>query len=87
MKSATHGTNTSPIEVTLVDTHGIWVFVRSKEYFLSHEEYPWFKKAKIEDVMNVELHHGIHLHWPALDVDLSLESLEHPEQYPMVAEG
>lgn len=23
-----------------------------------------------------------HLHWPELDVDLSLDSIEHPERYP-----
>jgi len=70
-----------------VDAHGIWVFVREKEYFLPYEDYPWFRKAKLEDIINVELHHRIHLYWPALDVDLSINSLEHPGQYPMVAEN
>jgi len=87
MKSATLGVSTSPAEVTNVDTHGIWVLVGEKEYFLSHEDFPWFKRAKVEDILNLELHHGVHLYWPELDVDLSIDSLEHPERYPLVAEG
>ncbi|MBT3295461.1 MAG: DUF2442 domain-containing protein [Verrucomicrobia bacterium] len=80
------GTNTSPAEVTNVDAHGIWVLVCDKEHFLPHEDFPWFKKANIEDVLNLELHHGVHLHWPALDIDLTLDSLENPHKYPLVAE-
>jgi hypothetical protein len=28
-----------------------------------------------------------HLRWPDLDVDLSVESIEHPERYPLVSQG
>ncbi|MBN1672993.1 MAG: DUF2442 domain-containing protein [Kiritimatiellae bacterium] len=87
MKSRTLGANTSEAEVTNIDTHGIWVYVKSKEHFLPYEDYPWFKDAKVKDIINVELHFGVHLHWPALDVDLFVDSLEHPGQYPLVAEG
>lgn len=87
MKSSARGTSTSQVEVSNVDIHGIWVFVRDKEYFLPYEDFPWFKKAKVENIMNVELHHGVHLYWPKLDVDLSLDSLENPKKYPLVAEG
>ena len=87
MTSSTLGTNTSLAEVTNVDIHGIWILVRDKEHFLPYEDFPWFKKAKVEDIVNVELHHGVHLHWPALDIDLSLDSLENPGKYPLVAEG
>ncbi len=87
MKSSTLGTDTSLAEVTNVDTHGIWVLVRDKEHFLPHENFPWFRKAKVEDILNVELLHGVHLHWPTLDIDLSLDSLENPGKYPLVAEA
>ena len=86
MTSLALGTSTSPAKVTNVDTHGIWIIVRNKEYFLSHEDFPWFRKARVEDVLNVELHHGVHLYWPALDVDLAVDSLENPGKYPLVAE-
>ncbi len=87
MKSSTLGASTSQAEITNVDTHGIWVLVQGKEYFLPHEDFPWFKKAKVEDILQVELHHGEHLYWPALDVDLALDSLENPGKYPLVAEA
>lgn len=87
MKSSTLGTDISLAEVTNVDTHGIWVLVRDKEHFLPHDDFPWFRKAKVEDILNVELLHGVHLHWPALDVDLTVDSLENPGKYPLVAEA
>jgi len=85
MTSSVLGADTSLVEVTNVDTHGIWILVHDKEHFLPHEDFPWFKKARVEDILNVELHHGVHLHWPTLDVDLALDSLEKPDKYPLVA--
>jgi hypothetical protein len=84
MKSQTLGTNTSEIEVLNIDSHGFWLFVRGKEYFLPYEEYPWFKEARIADIINVELLHDFHIRWPGLDVDLSLTSLEDPSKTPLV---
>lgn len=71
--------------VTNVDSHGIWVLAGGKEYFLPHAEFPSFRKATLDQIVNVELLHGRHLHWPELDVDLSLDSLENPGAYPLVA--
>jgi hypothetical protein len=33
--------------------------------------------------MNVRWPSPDHLHWPDLDVDLSVESIEHPEKFPL----
>ena len=84
MKSPKLGTRTSDVEVTNIDRHGFWLFIKGKEYFLPYEEYPWFKDARIRDILNVELLHGNHLHWPDLDVDLSLNTLEIPHKYPLI---
>jgi hypothetical protein len=27
------------------------------------------------------------LYWPKLDIDLAVESIEHPERYPLVSRG
>jgi hypothetical protein len=35
--------------------------------------------------LNVELPHPHHLYWPDLDVDLAVESIEHPERFPLVS--
>ena len=87
MKSRKPGTSTCDVEVTNISAHGFWLFVEGKEYFLSYEEFPWFKEAKVADILNVQLHHKSHLHWPALDVDLCVESLENPGAYPLVFHG
>ena len=84
MKSETPGVSTSEVEVTNIDSHGFWLFVKGREFFLAYREYPWFMEAKVAGILNVELLHGVHLHWPALDVDLTVESLERSETYPLI---
>ena len=85
MTSLTHGANTSRVEVGNIDRHGLWLLVDDKEYFLPYESFPWFRKATVDQILNVEFFHGDHLHWPALDVDLSLDSLAHPESFPLIS--
>jgi hypothetical protein len=84
MISSPRGASTSGAEVTNIDGFGIWLLVNDTEYFLPYTEYPWFRGATVEQLLGVELLHGGHLHWPALDVDLSLDTLAHPEAYPLV---
>ena len=83
MKSPALGKNTSTIEVLNVSPHGLWLWVQGKEFLLPYDEYPWFRNAKVSEVYNVQLLHGRHLYWSDLDVDIELESLEQPEQYPL----
>jgi hypothetical protein len=83
MKLKTHGKNISAVEVSHIDTHGLWLWVNDKEYFLSYDEYPWFKEAKVNQILNVKLLHGFHLYWPELDVDLEIKSLDKPRDYPL----
>ena len=85
MKSESIGTDTSRPEVLNVSIHGIWVMVADREYFLGYADFPWFREATLRQLFNVELHHGEHLYWPELDVDLDLKRMVHPEKYPLVA--
>jgi hypothetical protein len=78
------GADISRVEIGNIDQHGLWLFVEDKEYFLPHEDFPWFLKATIGQILNVELLHDDHLHWPDLDVDLSLESLAHSLSFPLI---
>lgn len=84
MKSAKLGKNISEVEVQNVSQHGIWLYAQGREYFLSFKDYPWFENSNIADVCTVELLGDNHLHWPALDIDLELESLEQPGNYPLI---
>jgi hypothetical protein len=67
-----------------VGVFGLWLLLHGKEYFLPYEQYPWFREARIADILNVTLVREEHLHWPALDVDLCVESLDHPEDFPLI---
>jgi hypothetical protein len=78
------GKSTLSVEVLSIESNGIWLHAKEKEYFLPHQDFPWFKEARVIDVLNVELLHGFHLYWPSLDIDLDLESLEDLGKYPLV---
>ena len=79
------GTTTSPAEVTNISQHGFWLLLDDQELFLPFEEYPWFKRAAIEEILRVDRPQPDHLRWPDLDIDLSVDSIEQPERYPLTA--
>ncbi len=84
MKSEKAGIDTSEVEVTNISSHGIWIYIRGKEYFLPFDEFPWFKNATISQIQNLQFIDGRHLRWPEIDVDLELDSLKNPGDYPLI---
>ena len=82
-RSKVPGTATSGAEVTNISPHGFWILVDGRELFLPFDEFPWFKSAKIEEIVELERPQPDHLRWPQLDIDLGLDSIEHPERYPL----
>ncbi len=80
-----HGTDTSTPEVTHISQHGIWLLIGQEERLLTYEHFPWFRSATVEQIHDVRRESADHLHWPQLDVDLSLESIRRPEDFPLVA--
>ncbi len=72
-------------EVTNISTHGFWILSDDKEYFLSFDDFPWFKDRTINDITNIQSFRDGHLYWENLDVDLTLDMIEHPERYPLKA--
>lgn len=87
MKSATLGRNTSQVEVTNVSPHGFWLFVDEQELFVSFKDFPWFRDASIRQISQVERPSRHHLYWPDLDIDLAVDSLTHPERYPLISQA
>jgi hypothetical protein len=71
--------------VTSISGRGFWLSVSGKERFLPFEQFPWFRDATIAQITNVRLVSPHHLHWPDLDIDLAVESTEHPENFPLVS--
>ena len=85
MSSLAPGKNTSVIEVTNISAHGIWILVRDKELFMSYEDFPWFKDQTVKTITNVEEQSHDHFYWPDLDIDLTMEIIENPGQFPLKA--
>src|SRR3989442_14047210 len=83
MKSATRGKRISEVEVTNISAHGFWLLIGGRELFLPFDQFPWFRDAPIRQLLNVELPQAHHLYWPDLDVDLAVESIDHPDRYPL----
>ena len=81
------GIATSEVEVTNISKHGIWLLLGDEELFMPFEHFPWFKKATIEQILQVERPTSDHLYWPTLDVDLSVASVRDPSAFPLVSRG
>ena len=80
-----HGTTTSAAEVTNISRHGFWILLGDEELLLSYEQFPWFRQATVEQIVNVEWPAPDHLYWPSLDIDLSVSSIRRPEDFPLVS--
>ena len=80
------GANTSAVEFTNISPHGFWILLDERELFLPFEKFPWFADTVVREITNVERPTEKHLLWPALDVDLSVDSIEHPDRYPLTSD-
>ena len=58
--------------------------VKDEEKFLSFEDFPWFKKARIEELLDVHEVSPGHFYWEKLDIDLSTEIIDNPERFSLV---
>jgi len=85
MTSVLPGASTLDVEVTNVSTHGFWLMLGTEELFVPFEKFPWFRDAPIAKLTNVERPQQHHLYWPDLDIDLAIESIRHPENFPLVS--
>ena len=83
-KSSNVGANTTEIEVTSISRHGFWLYLGGREFFVSFREFPWFADAAVKHLTNVQWPSPDQLSWPDLDIDISVESLEHPERFPLM---
>lgn len=85
MSLSVRGDNTSSVEVTNISGHGLWMIIGEKEYFLSYDDFPWFRDQPVSKICNVEEPSKGHFYWPALDIDLGIASIESPEKFPLKA--
>lgn len=60
---------------------GIAILIHGKEYFLRYTDFPWFEYSNAIELRDVAADRwGVY--WNSLDIDLSIESIEHPERFP-----
>jgi len=76
---------TSEVEVTHISQDGFGCCCVSENYSYPRNDFPWFKQAPVSAVLNVQFAQRHHLYWPDLDIDLAVESIQHPERFPLVA--
>ena len=81
------GTHISPVEVLGLSKHGFWLLLdEENELFVPFSEFPWFRKASVEQLFHVDRLQPHHLYWPELDIDLHVDSIRHPERFPLVSQ-
>jgi len=86
MTSATLGASISTTEVMNISQHGFWVLLNDEELFLPFSEFPWFRDVAVGKIFHIERPSPHHLYWPELDIDLAVESIQHPEQFPLISQ-
>jgi len=83
MNSEPVGIGTSTVEVPNISTHAISILVGDRELFLPYDDFPWFRDAPISKIVNVEEPTRENFYWPDLDIDFGLQTIEHPERFPL----
>lgn len=83
MKSLPRGKHTFPARVIGINQQGLWLDLGKKTYFLTFKDNPWFQHVPLSLIFKVRRLSEDHLNWDELDVDLHVDSLDHPEKYPL----
>ena len=83
-KNLNQNTERTSVNVRSIMPDGILMSVFGKDYYLSFDRLPWFRNAKVSDILNVSAVGDEGIRWENLDVDLEIESLKYPERYPLV---
>lgn len=81
------GTVTLEAEVTNISKHGFWVLLGDEELAVPFVHFPWFENATVGQLADVQRPTENHLHWPQLDIDLSVESIRNPDAFPLMSAG
>ncbi|MBK5965652.1 hypothetical protein CCR95_16555 [Thiocystis minor] len=80
------GASISQVEVSTISRQGFSLLLdQEEELFVPFSEFPWFRAAPVEQIFHVERPQSRHLFWPELDIDLHVDSIRHPEQFPLIA--
>ena len=76
--------SSTSVDVLMINEKGVMISVQGQDYFLSFNRVPWMRDATINEVLDVQMSGKNAIEWPKLDIDLEVESLKHPERYPLL---
>lgn len=79
-----NNTNAISASVLMINNQGVMISVEGNDYFLSYNRVPWMKDATVRNILNIKISGKNAIEWPDLDIDLEIDSLKHPERYPLV---
>ena len=79
-----NNTSSTSADVLMINDRGIMLSVQGQDYFLSYNRVPWMRDATINEVLDVHMCGQNAIEWPKLEVDLEIDSLRHPERYPLL---
>ncbi len=79
-----NNTNAISASVLMINNQGVMISVEGNDYFLSYNRVPWLKDATVRNILNIKMSGKNAVEWPDLDIDLEIDSLKHPERYPLV---
>ncbi|MGC4128618.1 MAG: DUF2442 domain-containing protein [Bergeyella sp.] len=78
-----NGENTL-VKVLTITANGILISIPEGDFFLPFSEYPWFKNARVDEILEVEMEGDDAIRWGKLDIDLEIESILNPQNYPLI---
>ena len=76
--------SSTSVDVLMINDKAVMLSVQGQDYFLSYNRVPWMRDATINEVLDVQMSGKNAIEWPKLEVDLEVESLKHPERYPLL---
>ena|SRR5437867_2346780 len=84
MKFSRSGKNTFPVSVGAVNSRGFWLLLGTRKVFVAYRAFPWFREFTVRELARVRRPAPNHLRWPEFDIDLEVESIERPDEFPLV---
>ncbi|MDR0823469.1 MAG: DUF2442 domain-containing protein [Prevotella sp.] len=71
------------LSVIAINSLGVDIFCNGEKLLISYDFCPYFKDAKVKDIFDVRLIGGDVLCWDNLDIHILIDSIKHPEKYPI----
>jgi hypothetical protein len=75
---------TTCVNVVSITKKNVVIQINNEEFFVYFERVPAFINAKVEEIFDVKMNGFDEIRWEKLDVDLDIDSLRYPENYPLI---